>query len=71
MQEQVFTYKYLGIIINSKGEFTEGKQDLQLRAQKAYFKLRKLLNIDIIKPNLYLDIFDKTVIPIVTYVSEV
>ena len=69
--EQVHAYKYLGVIINYKGEFTEGKQDLQVRAQKAYFKLRKLLNIDIIKPNLYLDIFDKTVIPILTYSSEV
>ena len=69
--EQVYIYKYLGVIINYKGEFTEGKQDLQVRAQKAYFKLRKLLNIDIIKPNLYLDIFDKTVIPIATYNSEV
>lgn len=69
--EQVYTYKYLGVIINYRGEFNEGKQDLQLRAQKAYFKLRKLLNIDIINPKLYLDIFDKTVVPIATYASEV
>ena len=69
--ERVYSYKYLGIIINYKGEFDEAKTDLHRRAQRAYFKLRKLLNIDLIKPKLYLDIFDKTVIPILTYGSEI
>ena len=68
--ERVYMYNYLGIIIDYKGDLTQAKTDLYLRAQKAYFKLRKLLNIDIIKPKLYLEIFDRTVVPILNYGSE-
>ena len=59
--ERAYEYKYLGIIMNYNGNFTPAKIDLSTRSQKAYFKLRKLLGIEIIKPKLYLDIFDKTV----------
>ena len=69
--EQVYSYKYLGVIIDYKGNFTECKLDLLSRSQKAYFKLRKLLNTDIINPKLYLSIFDRTVLPIMTYGSEI
>lgn len=69
--QRVYTYKYLGVIIDYKGDFNECKLDLHSRAQKAYFKLRRLLNIDIIYPQLYLSIFDKTVIPVMTYASEI
>ena len=68
--ERVYEYKYLGITIDYKGELNKAKEELYSRSQKAYFKLRKLLAIDIINPKLYLDIFDKTVIPILTYGSE-
>lgn len=72
--ERVYSYKYLGIIIDYKGDFGEAKIDLYRRGQRAYFKLRKLLNIDLVKPKLYLDIFDKAVImviPVMTYGSEI
>lgn len=69
--ERVYQYKYLGVMIEYTGNNTSVKTDLYQRSQKAYFKLRKLLNIDTIKPELYLDIFDKTVIPILTYGSSI
>ena len=69
--ERVYQYKYLGIVFSYTGNQTQAKEDLYLRSQKAYFKLRKPLGVDYIKPKLYLDIFDKTVVPILTYGSEV
>ena len=69
--ERVYQYKYLGVMIEYTGNNNSAKADLYQRSQKAYFKLRKLLNVEIIKPKLYLDIFDKTVIPILTYGSSI
>ena len=69
--ERVYEYKYLGVVMSYNGNLTPAKVDLSIRSQKAYFKLRKLLGIEIIKPKLYLDIFDKTVVPILTYGSEI
>ena len=69
--ERVYQYKYLGIMLEYTGSYSSAKTDLYQRSQKAYFKLRKLLNIDFIKPKLYLDIFDKTVLPVLTYGSSI
>ena len=69
--ERVYQYKYLGIMLEYTGSYSSAKIDLCQRSQKAYFKLRKLLNIEFIKPSLYLDIFDKTVIPVLTYGSSI
>ena len=69
--ERVYQYKYLGIMLEYTGNYSSAKTDLYQRSQKAYFKLRKLLNIDFIKPKLYLDIFDKTVLPVLTYGSSI
>ena len=69
--EQVVEYKYLGIIINSKGEFSNSKTDLANKSLKAYFKLCKSFHGQPPSAKTFFHIFDHTVKPILTYGSEV
>ena len=68
--ERVYSYRYLGIVLEYTGHYKSAKNDLYMRSQKAYFKLRKLLGSEYINPKLFLDVFDKTVLPVLLYNSE-
>ena len=69
--ERVDRYKYLGIIFNSKGNFTEAKQMLYEKARKASFKLGKLVNNENLSPKILIDLFDKMLKPIAMYGAEI
>ena len=69
--EIVSTFKYLGIIFNVNGNFSLAKQQQKTQAERAMFcllnKCKKLkLPIDI-----QLELFDKIVVPILLYGSEI
>ena len=67
----VESFKYLGIYFNSKGTFTDTKKHLTEQASKAMISLlRKWRQFDI-PVDLMLDLFDKSVTPILLYGCEV
>ena len=64
-------YNYLGMIFTASGKFTDGKQNLNNKALKAFFKLKKYFIY--VKPNAktLLHLFDHTIKPILLYGSEI
>ena len=69
--EIVSEYKYLGIYFSKNGSFTLAKKKIAEQANKAVFALlRKIKDLDL-PYDLQLDIFDKTIKPILLYGSEV
>ena len=70
--EQTKTYKYLGLNIHNNGNFKKGTANLKQKALKAWFKCRSILNSNKINnTELYLQLFDKLVKPILMYGCEV
>lgn len=65
------TYKYLGILFNYNGSFKVGMKELFDQSSRAMFSLPskcRTLNLPI---DIQMDLFDKTIIPIITYGSEI
>lgn len=70
--EVVQAYKYLGITITSNGGFKQGIQELAKKGRKAWYSLRRNLEIsELNNPKIYLRLFDAMIAPILTYGSEV
>ena len=67
----VNTYKYLGILINSNGDFLASSDNLCVRGWKASFKIKSALKDVDIDPSLKLKLFDSLIKPIVCYNSEI
>ena len=67
----VRTYKYLGVLINSNGDFLASSENLCIRGWKATFKIKSALKDVDIDPKLKLKLFDALVKPIVCYNSEI
>ena len=69
--EIVSEYKYLGIYLSKNGSFTLAKKKIAEQANKALFSLlKKTKDLDL-PYDLQLDIFDKTIKPILLYGSEI
>lgn len=70
--EIVKSFRYLGIVFTVGGSFTEAQNTLSGQAQKAIFKLNKYLyKFTFISPKHKLELFDKLILPILNYGSEV
>lgn len=69
--EIVADYKYLGIVFAKNGSFTLAKKHIAEQANKALFALLKKINGLDLPYDLQLDIFNKTVKPILLYGSEI
>ena len=65
------TYKYLGIVFDSVGNFNAARQNMYERGQKALFKLKSVIDRDFLSPKISLDLFDKTVKPVCLYGSDI
>ncbi len=69
--EIVSSYKYLGIIFESSGFFTKCRVNQKTQAEKAMFSLlRKCKKLDL-SIDVQLELFDKTVVPVLLYGCEV
>ena len=69
--EVTFDFKYLGIKFSYNGSFRPAQKDLYNRANKGMFLLlRKIRNL-MLPLDIQLELFDKTVVPILLYGSEV
>lgn len=69
--EVVESYKYLGIMINRNGRFSDAIKDLYNRSLKAMFKLTKTFKSECPDYNTCIHLFDHLVKPIMTYGSEI
>ena len=70
--EIVSRFKYLGVVFTTGGSFSDAQNTLAGQAQKAIFTLSKYLQkFTFIPPKHKLDLFDKMILPILNYGSEV
>ena len=69
--ETVTKYKYLGVFFSSSGSFLNAKVHLVEQAKKAMHLLyKRIFNLDL-PIDLQLQLFDHTIVPILTYSAEV
>ena len=69
--EIVTEFKYLGVVFKSTGSFNNCKVYLKVQATKAMFALLskgRVLNLPV---DVMLELFDKTVLPIMLYGCEI
>ena len=69
--EIVDSYKYLGVYFSKSGTFTKAKKHLSEQADKALHFLYTAINNIQLPLDLILKLFDQTIIPILTYASEI
>lgn len=69
--EIVYDFQYLGIKFSYNGKFTTAQKHLYERASKAMFSLLRKTRKLLLPIDLQIDLFDKTVVPILLYGSEV
>ena len=69
--EIVDSYKYLGVLFSQSGSFLRTRKHITQQAKKAMFLLFTRINNLDIPIDLQLKLFDNTVLPILTYGSEV
>ena len=72
--EIVKKFNYLGIVFTPGGSFSEAQATLSGQALKAIFAMNRYLNNFVnwvIKSSHILDLFDKLILPILNYGSEV
>ena len=70
--EECEHYKYLGVYVKSNGKFSVHLDKIKEKTQKSYFSLlAKSREWGGFQPRLFLHLFDHTLMPIMTYASEV
>ena len=67
----VKSFNYLGVTINSNGNFYKTQKTLSIQASKALFSLNSLFNIVSLNISEKLKLFDSMVSPILHYGAEV
>lgn len=67
----VNSYRYLGILIHSNGDFSSTSENLCVRGWKASFKIKSALKDVDVDPELKLKLFDTLVKPVICYNSEI
>ena len=65
------SYLYLGVKLNYNNRFKVAQKDLFQRASRAMFALLKRCNTLMLPIDVKIELFDKTILPILTYGSEV
>ena len=65
------TYKYLGVVFDSTGTFSSAKANMLDRGLKAMFKVKSVVDREVMSPLVSMDLFDKTVKPVCLYGSEI
>ncbi len=69
--ETVSEYKYLGILFNYNGRFRIGQLELKKRATRAMYSLIGKCRKHDLPVDLQLELFNTTVLPIMTYACEI
>ena len=71
MIENVINYKYLGLVFNASGTWSNAMGNLSTRGMKALFSLKRYICTGNIKVRLGLKMFDQLIKPILCYASGV
>ena len=71
IMECVRNYKYLGIMFSLNGSFVEAQKHLSDKATKSTFSLKSNLHGENLAPKVAIDLFNKLILPIGTYGSEI
>ena len=61
------TYCYLGIVFNLTGSYTAATDELRKKGLKAYFALKKLLQLEALSVKAVFKLFDALILPVVAY----
>jgi len=69
--DNVTRYKYLGVIFQASGSFSEAQRELYNKGQKAFFKLRRAFGANCPSVSTLFHIFDHTIVPILLYGCEI
>ena len=69
--ETVEEYKYLGIILNKTGRFTNAQEHLSKQANKALHTLHRTFRKTEVNPDIISNLYDVLILPISTYGAEV
>ena len=69
--EVVYDFMYLGLRLNYNNRMQVAQRDLFARASRAMFALLTKAKSLKLPPDLTIDLFDKTVLPIITYGCEI
>ena len=70
MIENVINYKYLGLIFNTTGTWSNALENLSARDLKALFPFKRYICTGNIKVRLGIKLFDQMIKPILCYASE-
>ena len=70
MIENVINYKYLGLVFNASGTWSNAMENLSMRGMKALFSLKRYICTGNIKVRLGMKLFDQMIKPILCYASE-
>ena len=69
--ECVKTYKYLGLEFSNTGSFNIAKYNLKVKAMKACFKLKKIIDANSLSPKIAISLFNSLIKPIALYGSKI
>ena len=69
--ENVINYKYLGLVFNAAGTWSNAMDNLSIRGLKALFSLKRYICTGNIKAPLGMKLFDQMIKPILCYASEI
>ena len=69
--EEVKNYKYLGIQISSSGSMNVARTNLYASAVKAFYKLRKIIDLKNMKMKTVIRLFESLIEPILLYACEI
>ncbi len=69
--ENVYTFKYLGILFSHNGSFAQCRKQLYEQGTKAMYALIRRGRQLSLPVDILLDLFMKTVVPVITYGSEI
>ena len=69
--ENVINYKYLGLVFNAFGTWSNATDNLSTRGLKALFSLKKFICTGNIKARLGMKLFDQMIKPILCYASKI
>ena len=70
MIENVINYKYLGLVFNASGTWSNAMENLSMKGMKALFSLKRYICTGNIKVRLGMKLFDQMIKPILCYASE-
>ena len=59
-------YTYLGIVFTLSGSFKTAQANLRQRALRGYFSLKRMINLNQIKNNIVIKLFDVLIVPVVS-----